>query len=249
LPAVHGSSLDAAQLRADPPRLCYALSFAAFVHYTLVVTIHREHRKRALGRPPRSPPAAKDGDSRIAPDPLSVVLPAISALGAISSIAAVNWVGQERTAERSRSRRKVGLVIRDLESCCLGLQEVFKRLNRLPRLFAGEGAAAGSPLKFGVHGPRVDPVVARFYHQLMNDVASMLVLASQSSFDIMCAVEDGEIAAPEEVFFGFGEQQDRLNKLIQERATLKALIETGLDVANALQALASEFKKYKVEPA
>lgn len=204
-----------------------------------------------MGRPPRTPPAARDGevDSRIAPDPLSVVLPAISALGAISSIAAVNWVGQERTLERSKSRRKVGLVIRDLESCCLGLQEVFKRLNRIPRLFAGEGAAAGSPLKFGVHGPRVDPVVARIFHQLMNDVASMLVLASQSSFDIMCAVEDGDIAAPEEIFFGFGEQQDRLNKLIQERATLKALIETGLDVANALQALVSEFKKYKSEPA
>jgi hypothetical protein len=210
-----------------------------------------EDRNDALGRPPRTPPAARDGevDSRIAPDPLSVVLPAISALGAISSIAAVNWVGQERTPERSRSRRKVGLVIRDLESCCLGLQEVFKRLNRIPRLFAGEGAAAGSPMKFGVHGPRVDPVVARLFHQLMNDVASMLVLASQSSFDIMCAVEDGDIAAPEEVFFGFGEQQDRLNKLIQERATLKALVETGLEVANALYALVSDFKKYKAEPA
>ena len=210
-----------------------------------------EDRNDALGRPPRTPPAARDGevDSRIAPDPLSVVLPAISALGAISSIAAVNWVGQERTPERSRSRRKVGLVIRDLESCCLGLQEVFKRLNRIPRLFAGEGAAAGSPMKFGVHGPRVDPVVARLFHQLMNDVASMLVLASQSSFDIMCAVEDGDIAAPEEVFFGFGEQQDRLNKLIQERATLKALVETGLEVANALHALVSDFKKYKAEPA
>lgn len=232
-----------------PPR--NALSFAAFLHYTLGATNRREHRKHALGRPPRSPPVTKDGegDSRIAPDPLSVVLPAISALGAITSIAAVNWIGQERTPERTRSRRKVGLVIRDLESCCLGLQEVFKRLNRIPRLFAGEGAAAGSPLKFGVHGPRVDPVVARLFHQLMNDVASMLVLASQSAFDIMCAIEDGEIAAPEQLFFGFGEQQERLNKLIQERATLKALVETGLDVANALQALVSEFKKYKAEPA
>jgi hypothetical protein len=228
-----------------------ALSFAAFLPYTLVPTIRSEHRTHALGRPPQTPPEAKSGDadSRIAPDPLSVVLPAISALGAISSIAAVNWVGQERTPERARSRRKVGLVIRDLESCCLGLQEIFKRLNRNPRLFAGEGAAAGSPLKFGVHGPRIDPTLARTYHQLMNDVASMLVLASQNAFDIMCAVEDGEIAAPEQLFFGFGEQQDRLNKLVQERATLKALVETGLDVANALQALVSEFKKYKSEPA
>ena len=202
-----------------------------------------------MGRPPRAPPRAKDGDAdhRIAPDPLSVVLPALSALGAIASIAAVNWVGQEGTPERSRARRKAGLVLRDLESCCLGLQEIFRRLNRNPRLFAGEGPAASSPLKFGVHGPRIDPGLARVYHQLMNDVASMLVLASQNTFDVMCAVEDGEIVAPEQLYFGFAEQQDRLNKLVQERATLKALVETGLEVANALHALVSEFKKYKVE--
>ena len=131
----------------------------------------------------------------------------------------------------------------------LGLQEIFRRLNRNPRLFAGEGAAAASPLKFGVHGPRIDAGLARIYHQLMNDVASMLVLASQNAFDIMCAVEDGEIVAPEPVYFGFGEQQDRLNKLVQERASLKTLVETGLDVANALQALVAEFKKYKVDGA
>ncbi len=207
------------------------------------------HRMFRLGRPPQPPPGKKDadGDSRIAPDPLSVVLPALSALGAIASIAAVNWVGQERTPERSRARRKVGLVVRDLESCCLGLQEIFRRLNRNPRLFAGEGAAASSPLKFGVHGPRIEPELARTYHQLMNDVASMLVLASQNSFDIMCAIEDGDISAPEELFFAFGEQQDRLNKLIQERAALRVLVQTGLEIANALQALVAEFKKHKVE--
>jgi len=177
------------------------------------------------------------------------VLPALSALAAIASIAAVNWVGQERVPEGSRGRRKVGLIVRDLESCCLGLQEVFRRLNRNPRLFAGEGGAAAAPLKFGVHGPRIDASLARIYNQLMNDVASMLVLASQNAFDIMCAVEDGEIVAPEPIYFGFGEQQDRLNKLIQERASLKALVETGLEVANALQGLVAEFKKYKVEGA
>ncbi len=206
-----------------------------------------------MGRPPRPPSGVKprsgdsDADSRIAPDPLSVVLPALSALAAIASIAAVHWVGQERTPEGARGRRKVGLVLRDLESCCLGLQEVFKRLNRNPRLFAGEGAAAASPLKFGVHGPRIDAGLARIYHQLMNDVASMLVLASQNAYDVMCAVEDGEIAAPETIYFGFGEQQDRLNKLIQERASLKTLVESGLEIANALQALVAEFRKYKVD--
>ena len=192
---------------------------------------------------------SEGADTRIAPDPLAVVLPAISALAAIASVAAVNWVGQERVPKGSRGRRKVGLILRDLESCCLGLQEIFKRLNRNPRLFAGEGAAAASPMKFGVHGPRIDAGLTRIYHQLMNDVASMLVLASQNAFDIMCAVEDGELVAPELVYFGFGEQQDRLNKLVQERASLKTLVETGLEVANELQTLVAEFKKYRVETA
>ena len=84
-----------------------------------------------------------------------------------------------------------------------------------------------------MHGPRVGADAARLFQQLINDVASMLVLASQNAFDVMSAVEDGEIDAPEELFFGFGEQQERLNKLIQARATLKASVDTGAEVAAA----------------
>ncbi|MEZ5853060.1 MAG: hypothetical protein R3D68_20695 [Hyphomicrobiaceae bacterium] len=193
------------------------------------------------------PKGEGESDTRIAPDPLSAVLPALSALGAISSIAAINWVGQEKTADRQRARRKAGIALRDLESCCMGLQEIFKRLHRNPKLFAGEGGAASSPLKFGVHGPRIDQTQARTYHQLMNDIASMLVLASQNAFDVMCAVEDGEITAPEELFYGFGEQQDRLNKLVQNRATLRLSVETGFDVADKLTGLVRELRKYKID--
>jgi hypothetical protein len=188
-----------------------------------------------------------DADSRIAPDPLSLILPAVSALGAIASIAAINWVAQEKTADRTRSRRKSGVALRDLESCCLGLQEIFRRLSRNPRLFVGEGAGATSPLKFGVCGSRIDQALVRSHHQLMNDIASMLVLASQNAFDVMSAVEDGEIQAPEELFYGFGEQQDRLNKLVQGRATLKVIVETCAEVSERLTSLVRELKKYKVE--
>lgn len=200
-----------------------------------------------MAKEPQQTPDTAEADTRIAPDPLSAVLPALSALGAIASIAAVNWVAQEKTADRSRARRKAGVALRDLESCCMGLQEIFKRLHRNPKLFAGEGPAAASPLKFGVHGPRVDQSAARTYHQLMNDIASMLVLASQNSFDVMCAIEDGEIVAPEQLFFGFGEQQDRLNKLIQSRATLKLSVETGLAISDQLTGMVRELKKYKIE--
>ena len=207
---------------------------------------------RGKGRPvsmasTESSKQVSEGDTRLAPDPFTAVLPALAALGAIASIATINWAAQERTPDRARSKRKAGTALRDLETCCLGLQEIFRRFLRNPKLFAGEGAPASSPLKFGVHGPRVSADSARLFQQLINDVASMLVLASQNAFDVMSAVEDGEVNAPDELFFGFGEQQERLNKLIQSRATLKASVETGSDVAARLTELVRQLKKYRPE--
>lgn len=189
---------------------------------------------------------AVEGDSRIAPDPFAAVLPAIAALGAVTSIATINWVAQERTDERSRPKRRAGTALKDLESCCLGLIEIFRRFQRNPKIYAGEGAQGATPLKFGVHGPRIEADACRLYHQLMNDVASMLVLASQNAFDVMCAVEDGDIDPPEQVFFGLAEQQERLNQLIQNRATLKQAVDTGLEVAIRLNDLVGELKSHKV---
>lgn len=207
---------------------------------------------RGTGRPvgmvsKESGKPESEGDTRLAPDPFTAVLPALAALGAIASIATINWAAQERTPDRAKSKRKASTALRDLETCCLGLQEIFRRFLRNPKLFAGEGAPASSPLKFGVHGPRVSADSARLFQQLINDVASMLVLASQNAFDVMSAVEDGEIDAPDELFFGFGEQQERLNKLIQARASLKASVETGADVAVRLTELVRELKKHRHE--
>jgi hypothetical protein len=192
-------------------------------------------------------PAKAENDTRIAPDPFAAILPALAALGVIASMAAVNWVAQERTPDRTRTKRKAAVALRELESCCLGLHEIFRRFQRNPKLFAGEGPPASSPLKFGVHGLRVGPDVARLYQQAINDIASMLVLATQNSFDVMSAIEDGEIDAPEELFFGFGEQQERLNLLIAQRATLKTSVETGLSVAEQLTTLVRALRRHKVD--
>jgi hypothetical protein len=188
-----------------------------------------------------------EGETRLAPDPFTAVLPALAALGAIASIATINWTVQERTPDRARAKRKAQIALRDLETCCLGLQEIFRRFQRNPKLFAGEGAPSSSPLKFGVHGPRVGTSAARLFQQLINDVASMLVLASQNAFEVMAAVEDGEINAPETLYFGFGEQQERLNKLIQARATLKASVDAGAEIAVRLTELVRELKKHRVD--
>lgn len=189
---------------------------------------------------------AKTADTRNAPDPFSAVLPAIAALGAVSSIATINWVAEEKTPDRAKAKRKAGIALRDLETCCMGLQEIFKRFKRYPEMFCGEGGSAASPMKFGVHGPRVTADAARAYHQLMNDVASMLVLASQNAFDVMSAVEDGEIDAPEALFFEFGDCQDKLNKLVQDRATLGQCVDVGLAVSSTLIELVRRLKQHRV---
>jgi len=187
-------------------------------------------------------------DTRIAPDPFAVVLPALSALGAVASISAVNWKGEERSPERSRARRKAGMALRDLESCCIGLQEIFRRLHKSPKLFAGEGSSsAGAPLKFGVHGPRIGPADAKLFKQSINDVASMLVLATQNAFDVMSSIEDGAVSPPDELFYGFGECQEKLNKLLTERATLKDTVDTGTIIALELTKLVQQLKNHRVE--
>ena len=187
-------------------------------------------------------------DTRIAPDPYTIVLPALSALGAIASIAAVNWMAEDRTPERSRAKRKAGVALKDLESCCIGLQEIFRRFHKSPKLFAGEGSSSATALlKFGIHGPRIGPADEKVFKQSVNDVASMLVLAVQNAFDVMSAIEDGAINPPDEVFYGFAEAQERLNALLTERATLKDTVDSGTRISLDLTRLVQELKKYKTE--
>ncbi len=204
-----------------------------------------------MAQPAYAPPpstAGDDADARIAPDPCAAVLPALAALGAIASIASINWTGEDKTPERTKAKRKAAMALRDLETCCLGLVEIFRRFKTNPKLFAGEGALVAAPLKFGVHGSaRVPADDARLYQETMNDVASMLVLAAQNSFDLMCAIEDGEIDAPEALFFAFGAAQERLNALFQTRASIAVAVETGGEVALTLTRLVRALKTHRVE--
>jgi len=186
--------------------------------------------------------AGPSADTRIAPDPFIVVLPALSALAAVTCIASVTWASQETSPDRSRTKRKAAAALRDLETCCVGLQEVFNRLKRNRKLFGGTGPSAAAPLKFGVHGPRITPDDTRLFHQLMNDTASMLVLATQNAFDVMAAVEDGGLRPPDSVFAGLGEAQDRLNELIENRSSLRETVDTGTEIAAHLLGLVREIK-------
>jgi hypothetical protein len=181
-------------------------------------------------------PDADVGAERLPCDPAAVILPALSALGAIAAIAVIPFVGQERQPDRGRNRRKPSGILRDLETDCLQLQEIFRRLQRTLRSAPKAYAVAVSPLKFGLYG--IDLADA----SLVIEIARVLGTAVRNTGDVMHTIEDGGIDAPEELCHRFGECQERLSKLVIERASVKVAIEEGLAIALRLTELVTELK-------
>lgn len=214
-----------------------------------VSSLLRRHKVERAPQKPATDPAAPTPQTvaetgRAAPEPLSLILPGYAALGAIASISAVAWVAQDRTAERARVKRRINVILRDLETSAIGTQELFRRIKRQAKLFGLDGAIAAAPLKFGLHGGRVDASAGEVYSQLANDAATMLVLATTNSFEAMAAIEDGEIDAPEKLFEKLGEAQDQLNALIVQRAPIFKLIESGISIASELVDVIRQLKTH-----
>jgi hypothetical protein len=186
-----------------------------------------EPRKPAEGLPPDRPLC----------DPAAVLLPALSALGAIAAIAILPFVGQDRAPAHGRNRHKPSASIRDLETDCLQLQEIFRRLQRNLRSAPGGQAVAASPLKFGLYGVDLADTT------LAAEIARVFGAAVGHTSEVMRAVEDGGIEAPEPLCFAFGECQERLSKLIVDRASVRVSIEEGLAVATRLTELVQDLKR------
>jgi len=185
-------------------------------------------------------PRKADADlasERLPCDPAAVILPALSALGAIAAIAVIPFVGQERQPERGRGRRKPAAALRDLETDCLQLQEIFRRLQRTLRASPKAHAVAVSPLKFGLFG--IDLADAA----LVAEIARVLGACVHNTGDVMRAIEDGGIDAPEALCHRFGECQERLSRLVIERASIKVAIEEGLAISLRLTELVVELKR------
>ena len=177
---------------------------------------------------------------------MAIVLPAIAALGSVASIAAVAWLAEDRTGDRPRVKRRIDMILKDLETSCLGTAEILRRVIRHSPMFGLLGATSGAAMKFGLLGTRVDAQQGQIYVQLVNDVATMLVLATQASFDTTNAIEDGDINPPEALIYRFGEAQDKLNALLTARASIKLTVEAALSVAETLVVLVRELKTYKL---
>ena len=197
--------------------------------------------------PARIPANAKPAEpGRAAPEPLAIILPVIAALGSVASIAAVAWLAEERTAGRPRVKRRVDVILKDLETSCLGSAEILRRVIRHSPMFGLLGATSAAPMKFGLMGTRVDAQLGQFYIHLVNDAATMLVLATQASFDTTSAIEDGDVEPPEALFYRFGEAQEKLNSLLAIRGSTKATVSGALAIAETLVDLVRELKTHKV---
>ena len=200
----------------------------------------------AAQTPPGPAPTAAKGDaSRAAPEPLAIILPAIAALGAVASIAAVAWLAEERTPDRPRVKRRAEAVLKDLETSCFGTAEILRRVIRLSPVFGLIGPASAAAMKFGIIGTRVDAQQSQTFIHLVNDIATMLVLATQASFDAINAIEDGEINPPEALLHRFGEAQEKLNALLTSRSSIKTTVETTLSIAEQLGLMVRELKTYR----
>lgn len=188
----------------------------------------------------------QDRDIRIAPDPMAVVLPGLAGLGAIASIAAIDWVGNQRAERPSGPRRRVATVLRDLERVTTDLEDVFRRLNRNFRMFVNEHGAPAAPPKFGVHGLNIPQRSFHLYQALVVETAGLVGPASQCSFDVMCLIEEGQIEPPQETFYALSSAQERLSHLLRERMTLLNLLDESQELARGLRETVQELKAFRV---
>jgi hypothetical protein len=166
-------------------------------------------------------------------DPLSVALPLLGALGTIASLASIAWSAGAST-EGAASARKASRVVRDMESDCLVILESLRRLNRFLRENGGAKTLAATPFKFGLLGSPAAKEAQALYCALMRDVGRVGVSAHANVLEILAAVQSGQIDAPEEALYGFGECQERLNGLLAERRGLSAVIDGAVAIAEAL---------------
>ena len=176
-------------------------------------------------------------EERLPCDPVAVVLPALAALGAIAGIAVMPFVAQDRAPQHGRGHRKASAAIRDLETDSLQLQEIFRRLQRNLRSASGGQAVAAAPLKFGLFG--VDLADA----SLVAEIARVLGASVKDTGDVMRAIEDGSIDATDDLCNDFGLCQERLSKLVIERASVRTAIDEGLAVSLRLTELIAELKR------
>ncbi len=187
-----------------------------------------------------------DRMTRLAPDPVAAILCVLSALAAVASIAALNWVLEQDQDQRTQNRRKPKNLLRDLAQNCLALGNVLKRLDRNLQLFSGDKGSIATPIKFGVHVIQVPHGSLALHQDVVRDIAVLFDETSRNSFEVMALISDGVLDPPEEIYFQFAEVQERLNELLINRLALRQTLEEGCRIADDLTQLVRSLKSHGV---
>ena len=187
-----------------------------------------------------------DRMTRLAPDPVAAILCVLSALAAVASIAALNWVVEEEPDERTQNRRKPRNTLRDLEQNCLSLRDVLKRLDRNLQLFSGDRGSITTPIKFGVHAIQVPHGSAALHQAVVSEIAALFDETSRNAFEVMALIGDGILDPTEDLYFQFAEVQERLKVLLINRSGLRETLDEGGQIAEMLARLVQALKTDKV---
>lgn len=177
-------------------------------------------------KPPYKRPATSRGsaDTRMAPDRSPPFFQHSRRWPPSPRLRRIHWAAQDepRNGRRLAARPRPPCAT---STCCIGLTEISAASSAIRAPLRRRGRSrllpaqtqASSVLAFRRWCPPVQ--------QLVNDVASMLVLAAQEQLRCHVRRRGRRDRGPENIYFAFGDAQERLNKLIQGRATLKVSVD------------------------
>ena len=186
---------------------------------------------------------------RLDPDPVSVLLAAIGALGSVASLAAYVEFRRDKDRQRSRARRSA---IRAISSLREALGEIDRSLSELERLIGrhdetlppGRGPTLEAPARFGAAPPMFDFFEFSVYQMLSQRVTRAFDRCVADTYEVMDCIEDGAIDVPTEPLSELRDLQHRLNDLKSSERSLAEILAGTRHVAQAMRRIIDDFERH-----
>jgi hypothetical protein len=191
-------------------------------------------------------PAGESEKRRIDPDPASVFLASLGALGCFASLAAYQDFLRQKERDRRRARRTV---MRAIAASREALEDIDSALARLERLLERNATDAtrphlDAPVEFGSINAFFDFFEFSAYQMLAQRVTRAFDTTIRETAEIMDAIEDGAIDAPADLFQELRELQGRLEDLRGTKRSFGDSIAATRSVAQRMIIIAEELERH-----
>ena len=193
-----------------------------------------------------SSPAAR----RLDPDPVSIILAALGALGSVASLAAYLGHHRDKARQRTKARRTI---LRSLASLREAVSEIERSLDELERLLGqydrskvSTRSVLKAPADFGGTPPLFDFFEFSVYQMIAQRVTSAFDRCVADTHEIMDGIEDGSLDVPADLFSELGELQSRLNTLRYERRSISEILSGIRHVAQKMLVIVEDLERYIV---